>query len=258
MKSIAVFDSGIGGITFLREAWRHLPAEHFIYFADTEKVPYGTRRTEEVRRLVNEAVEFLSRKNIKALVIACNTATSAAVYELRQRYDFPILGMEPAIKPALQYAVDKRVLVFSTSLTSQGGKLHMLCNQLDRNQQVDTEPFDELVKSAEAFDFVSPNVKNIIRRKLSLVDLNAYGAVVLGCTHFIFYRPLIEEILPSSVRVFDGNRGTLNNLIKTLHGNPASAQGSRGQILFFSSGHPESLEREQMLLKLVRDQRADL
>ncbi|KAF0183955.1 MAG: Glutamate racemase [Nitrospirae bacterium] len=253
MKSIGIFDSGIGGITFLREAWQRLPAENFIYFADTGNVPYGTKSPDDVRRLVKEAVAFLSRQNIKVLVIACNTATSAAVYELRQRYDFPILGMEPAIKPALDAAGQKRVLVFSTSLTSQGSKLRMLCSQLDRNQQVDTVPFDELVKSAEAFDFVSPEVKNIICKKLSSVDQNIYGAVVLGCTHFIFYRPLIEEILPLSIPVFDGNRGTLNNLVRILHADQTSAMGRGGQIVFYSSGLPESAEREEMLLRLVRD-----
>ncbi len=254
MKSIAIFDSGIGGITFLREGWRHLPAENFIYFADTEHVPYGTRSAEEVRQLVKEAVAFLARKNIKALVIACNTATSAAVQDLREQYAFPIFGMEPAIKPALQHAGEKRVLVISTALTSRGDKLRMLCSSIDPKRQVDALPFDELVQTAERFDFGSPQVMKIIRDKLATVDMQAYGAVVLGCTHFIFYRHLIETMLPSPIRVFDGNRGTLANLVKSLHGGPEAAGRSGGQIVFYSSGKPESAERERLLFRLVTEQ----
>jgi len=119
-KSIAVFDSGIGGITFLRDAVRALPTENFIYYAATDHVPYGTKPDDEVRRFVGEAVAFLQQQGIKALVIACNAATSAAVAELRKRYSFPILGMEPAVKPALAYAGHRKVLVFSTSLTARG------------------------------------------------------------------------------------------------------------------------------------------
>ncbi len=253
MKSIAVFDSGIGGITFLREARRRLPAENFIYFADTEHVPYGTRSAEEVRQLVKEAVAFLVRKNIKALVIACNTATSAAVQDLREQYALPILGMEPAIKPALQHAGEKRVLVFSTALTSKGDKLRTLRLSIDPKRQVDTLPFDELVQTAERFDFGSRQVVQIIRDKLATVDVQSYGAVVLGCTHFIFYRHLIETMLPSPIRVFDGNRGTLANLVKTLSGEPEAAGSGGGRIVFYSSGRPESPEREQALCRLVTE-----
>lgn len=252
MKSIAIFDSGIGGITFLREAWRHLPGESFIYFADTENVPYGTRSADEVRRLVNEAVEFLSRQNIKALVIACNTATSAAVNDLRPRYAFPILGMEPAIKPALHHAAGKRVLVFSTSLTCRGDKLRLLCSSIDRNHQVDALPFDELVQTAEQFDFDSPRVRKIVNDKLSTIDVTAYGAVVLGCTHFIYYRDVITKALPAHIRIFDGNGGTLNNLCRTLHLEQSPVHGVGGRIVFYSSGRAENTEREQKLLKLVK------
>jgi glutamate racemase len=252
MKSIAIFDSGIGGITFLREAWRHLPAENFIYFADTENVPYGTRSADEVRRLVNEAVGFLSRQDIKALVIACNTATSAAVNDLRSRYAFPILGMEPAIKPALRHAAGKRVLVFSTSLTCSGDKLRLLCSSIDRNHQVDALPLDELVQTAERFDFDSPRVRKIVSDKLSRIDATAYGAVVLGCTHFIHYRSLIAQALPADIRIFDGNRGTLNNLCRILRLEQSPFHGVGGRIAFYSSGQAENTDREQKLLALVK------
>lgn len=235
-KSIAVFDSGIGGITFLRDAVRTLPSENFIYYADTDHVPYGTKPDDEVRRFVGAAVTFLEQQGIKALVIACNAATSAAVAELRNKHVFPILGMEPAVKPALEYAGHRKVLVFSTSLTARGHKLKSLICRLEREHQIVTLPFDELVRTAEAFDFDSPAVRDIIRGKLASVDLNTFGAVVLGCTHFIYYRQLIETVLPEGVRVFDGNLGTLNNLIRTLAVQDADRIPDHGKITFYTSG----------------------
>lgn len=251
MKSIAVFDSGIGGLTFLREAWRHLPGENFIYYADTDNVPYGTKPEEDVRRFVGNAVAFLEQQGIKALVIACNAATSAAVAGLRRQYAFPILGMEPAIKPALAYAGEKKVLVFSTSLTARGDKLRMLISQLKREDQVVTLPFDELVKTAEAFDFTSSRVQELIREKLASVNVSHFGAVVLGCTHFIFYRELIQQALPSAMQVFDGNSGTLKNLEKTLGGRKYFEDDLHGQIVLYTSGRKPDREAQAKLLKLV-------
>lgn len=250
-KSIAVFDSGIGGITFLRDAVRALPTENFIYYADTDHVPYGTKPDDEVRRFVGEAVAFLQQQGIKALVIACNAATSAAVAELRKRYSFPILGMEPAVKPALAYAGHRKVLVFSTSLTARGHKLKSLICRLEREHQIVTMPFDELVATAEAFDFDSPAVRGLIREKLASVDLKTFGAVVLGCTHFIYYRPLIEEGLLEGIRVFDGNFGTLKNLIRTLPGQDADRTPDRGNITFYSSGRVPDDALIAKLTKLV-------
>jgi glutamate racemase len=253
MKSIAVFDSGIGGITFLRMALRHLPSESFIYFADTDHVPYGIKSDSEVRRYVGEAVEFLVNKGIKALVLACNAATSVAITDLRQRYDFPIIGMEPAVKPALDYAGTRKVLVLSTSLTARGQKLRTLIDQLGRENQIVTMPCDELVCAAEAFDFESPKVKDLIRIKLDALDMKQLGAVVLGCTHFIYYRGLIASYLPPEVRIFDGNRGTLRNLMNKLSLQKSKCHlvesvSENREIVFYTSGRiPEDRLRMRLL-----------
>ncbi|HMK43634.1 MAG TPA: glutamate racemase [Dissulfurispiraceae bacterium] len=251
IKKIAVFDSGIGGITFLRDAVKRLPREHFVYFADTENVPYGTKNAEEVKRFVHDAVRFLSTKNLKMLVIACNAATSAAVGELRQMYSFPILGMEPAIKPALHYAAGKRVLLFSTSLTIRGEKLLKLMVKLDPSCLVDTVPFDLLVKTAEAFDFSSPEVQQAIREKLDSIPPADYGAVVLGCTHFIFYRRQIEEMLPAGISVFDGNEGTLNNVLATLGSDNSEMFGPAGAISFYASCKAVRGAKAKRLMELI-------
>jgi glutamate racemase len=117
--TIGFFDSGIGGLTVLAESLRRLPAQDYVYMADTLHVPYGPKSQEEVRDYVLAAIETMMEEGIEALVIACNTATSIAVNELRERYDIPIVGMEPAVKPAVEMnrATGKRVLVFATQLT---------------------------------------------------------------------------------------------------------------------------------------------
>ena len=129
---IAFFDSGIGGLTVLHQAKKLMPQEDYLYYADTDHVPYGSKTKEEIRRYVEEAVDFIAAQDVKALVVACNTATSVAIQSLRARYSFPILGMEPAVKPAVKnIAVSKRVLVTATPVTLREQKLHDLLLQVD-------------------------------------------------------------------------------------------------------------------------------
>ena len=123
---IVFFDSGIGGLTVLKRALVAMPNEEYIYYADTRNVPYGVKPKDEVRTYVLNAADFLSRQNIQALVIACNTATSVAINDLRQRFDFPVIGMEPAVKPAIVRNTGKKILVFATSLTLKESKLDTL------------------------------------------------------------------------------------------------------------------------------------
>ena len=114
---IGVFDSGIGGLTVLKKIIEILPNENYIYYADTDNVPYGTKPKDEVKKYINDAVDFLISKKVKAIVIACNTATAIAAEELRKKYDIPIIGIEPAAKPAVQNRGEKRVLIMATPTT---------------------------------------------------------------------------------------------------------------------------------------------
>ena len=114
---IAFFDSGVGGLSVLQTAIQVLPPQQYIYFADSVNAPYGTKSKKEIKKLMFEAVDFLQTKNINALVVACNTATSAAIKDLRKQYDFPIIGMEPAVKPAIEKSKKKKIVLFATELT---------------------------------------------------------------------------------------------------------------------------------------------
>ncbi|MGB1243021.1 MAG: glutamate racemase, partial [Chitinophagales bacterium] len=124
--NIAFFDSGVGGISVLKEALTLLPNENYLYFADSKNAPYGVKSSEHIRSLMLDATDFLAQQNIKALVVACNTGTSVAIKDLRKKYSFPIIGMEPAIKPALLNDLSKKVLVFATERTLLEDKFHSL------------------------------------------------------------------------------------------------------------------------------------
>jgi len=244
-QSIGFLDSGFGGITVLSEALRQLPNENYIYYADIEHVPYGTKTKEEVRRYIFEAVDFLVKQDIKALVVACNTATSIAVRDLRGIYSFPIVGMEPAVKPAVQNGNGKRVLVLATPLTLCEEKFHNLVQRVDHEHVVDYLAFPELVELAERMIFEHEKVIPIIKEKLANYDMDSYKTFVLGCTHFPIYRNVFKEVLPTHIDIIDGSVGTVKYLKRLLEEEDIfNTQRIDGTIKYFDSGkHVDNEER---------------
>lgn len=237
--SIGIFDSGIGGLTVLKEALRVIPNGDYLYYADEKHVPYGTKPKEEVRRYIFEAADFFGSRGVEALVVACNTATSIAINDLRERYDFPIIGMEPAVKAAVERVDDRRILVLATPITVKEKKLHDLVERLDSEDIVDSHALPGLVEFAEKFMFDEDTVIRYLLDELAGYDLRKYGAVVLGCTHFIFFRKHFKMILPEGVEIIDGNLGTVKRLRSLLEStNPAS--GGSGRVEFYCSGERET------------------
>lgn len=251
--SIAFFDSGIGGLTVLREAALRLPDEDFIFFADTLHVPYGPKTKQQVTEYVCEAAERILGEKVKALVIACNTATSVAATELRRVYEVPVIGMEPAVKPAVEMngAGGRRVLVLATELTLSQAKYMELVSRVDDKRIVDSLPMPELVDYCERLNFDPAELGDYFRRKFEPFDLNAYGTVVLGCTHYPYYAPLLESILPPHIRVIDGSAGTVRRLTAVLNERGTKGGGS-GKVRFMNSAddsaYNEKLERAWAIL----------
>jgi glutamate racemase len=236
---IGLFDSGIGGLTVLYEAQKLLPNEDYIYYADTVNVPYGEKTKAEVAGLVFDAVTFIIKQGVKAVVIACNTATSAAVEPLRARYDLPIIGMEPAVKPAVKIGrnANKRVLVTATPMTLREEKLHNLIERSDSSDIVDLLPLPGLVRFAEKLDFNSAAVISYLQEQLKPYDLDAYEAVVLGCTHFIYYKDVLKKLLPSGVELIDGNQGTVRQLKRVLNEKSLLCSNTKaGSVTYYNSG----------------------
>ncbi len=237
VMKIGFFDSGVGGITVLHEALRVLPGEDYLYYADTLNVPYGSKPKEQVKKCIFQAVEFIAGQGVKAIVIACNTATSVAIEELRDKYSIPIIGMEPAIKPAVERNEDinKRILVTATALTLKEEKLQKLIDKWDNHHIVDRLPLPGLVQFAESFEFRENIVLPYLQEQLAPYDFNEYGTVVLGCTHFPFYKDFFRKLLPPSVNIIDGSAGTANNLKRILTDMNSLEEG-KGTIVFYHSG----------------------
>ncbi|MFD0670132.1 glutamate racemase [Cohnella sp. GCM10027633] len=252
--TIGFFDSGIGGLTVLAEALRKLPNEDYIYIADTLHVPYGTKPKDDVKDYIFESIETLMQYHVDALVIACNTATSIAVSELRETYAIPIIGMEPAVKPAVEMnrATGKRVLVFATPLTLQQEKYYALVSRVDEQGIVDSLPLPELVQYCEALQFDRRVMAEYFRAKLAPYDLNEYGIVVLGCTHYPFYADILRDVLPPHIGIVDGSAGTVRRLAAMLHRyGIAESQGSGKVKLLSTSGDPAYAEKMRAALDLL-------
>ena len=211
---IAFFDSGIGGLSVLAEALRRFSGAEFLYFADEDHVPYGTKSRAEIVRLSLDAVRFLVSRGADAVVVACNTATSAAISELRGAFSVPVIGMEPAVKLAADSFGARPTLLIATPLTIAGEKLARLVGRLECETW--SLPLPCLVEFAQDLEFDSPAVRAYLREELGKFELERLGSLVLGCTHFNYFKDVLREILPPQVRIIDGIDGTLNRLASEL------------------------------------------
>ncbi|WP_258296919.1 glutamate racemase [Paenibacillus peoriae] len=234
---IGFFDSGIGGITVLHDTLKVLPNEDYMYYADTLNVPYVNKTKDDIKKYVLDAIEFISQQKVKAIVIACNTATSAAIEEIRAKSSIPIIGMEPAVKPAVKTKknIDKRILVTATALTLREERLQNLITKLDNEHVVDLLPLPKLVQFAESFEFNEQIVLPYLQEQLSIYDLSKYETIVLGCTHFSYYKNIFRTLFSSDVNIIDGNNGTAKNLKKVLEEMNSLNEGN-GNISFYCSG----------------------
>lgn len=212
---VAVIDSGVGGLSVVPALRAELPREDFVYFGDAGNAPYGEKTVEEVRKIVDGLVGGMIGDGAKAVVLACNTATSAAASFLRDKYkNFPIIGMEPALKPAAEAAEHPRVLVMATPLTIREDKLHALAERLEGEADFVLIPCHGLVESVERGDVGGDAVKKLVADILSPY-LDGADSIVLGCTHYAHLRGVIEEIAPG-VAVFDGAEGTARETKRRL------------------------------------------
>lgn len=254
---IGFFDSGVGGLTVLYQALKLLPKEDYIFYADADHVPYGEKPKEKVKQCVTEAVEFIAQQGVKAIVIACNTATSIVIEELRHKYNFPILGIEPAVKPAVRESKkrQKKVLVLATRLTLQEEKYQSLVRSLDNGDMVESLPLPGLVELAETLEFADEVVLSYLRDQLRGIDLEQYGSIVLGCTHFPYFQAGLRRVFGNQAELIDGSIGTAKQLQRLLG---ERVEEGNGTIMFFESGRlihdgPELSKYRRLLNYLEKD-----
>lgn len=252
---VGIFDSGMGGLSVLHRAIQMMPGMDYIYYADRKNVPYGEKTEEQVKGFVDEIIKFLIAKDVDAIVIACNTATSVATKEYRSEFPVPIIGMEPAVKKAIEdfKEVSGRVLVAATPITIAGDKLLQLVDRVDDAKKVDLIALPQLVHFAEAGEFESGAVVESLKESLKDYPVDEYKAVVMGCTHFNYFKENYKKIFPETTKYVDGVEGTLRQLIRKLPRKLTEAERSgQGTVEYYFSGNKVNKKEKNVIEKYLK------
>ena len=247
---IAVFDSGVGGISVLRQLLRQMPGERYLYYGDTANAPYGVRTPEQIRQLVLSAADMLVSRGIKALVVACNTATAVAITELRSRYpQLLVVGIEPALKVAADKYPGCRVGIMATPATLAGEKLRIHLERFQDQSHISLIPAPGLSDLVDAGQQDGPECEALLRQLL-LPYKDNLDALVLGCTHYPFAAAAISRVLGPNTVLLDGGEGTALQTLRLLQANDLLENG-QGQVCFeFSQDAAELCPRAQRMLTL--------
>lgn len=242
-RPIGVFDSGIGGISVLRELRALMPNENFIFYGDSRHAPYGTKSLEEVRRLSCADAAYLKALGIKALVVACNTATSAAIRILREKYaDMPVIGIEPALKPAVQLSEYPRVLVLATPMTLREEKFQALMQAHHKEADIIPLPCPGLVEYVERGETEGPALERFLVELFAEYMEHPVDCVVLGCTHYPFVRGAIQKVLGAHVKILDGGKGTARETKRQLRERALlNLSQEKGRVVLLNSLESENL-----------------
>ena len=242
---IGIFDSGVGGLSVFREVQRQFPGEDLIYIADQAHVPYGTRTKGEVLDYSEGIVRFLIQKRTKLIIIACNTASAVALSELRRTYpSLPFVGMEPAVKPAAEETSTGVVGVLATPATFQGDLYASTVERFAKGVKILQDTCPGLVERIEAGDLTSPQTKEILVNALEPMIKAGVDEVVMGCTHYPFVIPLIEEIVGEEIQVIDPAPAVARQAGRLLQEYDLFNNGGRsGEMSFYTSGSIDEMER---------------
>ncbi len=254
-QPIGLFDSGVGGLSVWREVARRLPHEDLVYHADQAHCPYGSRPLPEIRSLSLRAAEFLLQRGAKVVVVACNTASAAALETLRARYPaVPFVGMEPAIKPAAADSSAGRIGVLATPGTFAGDLYARTRERLENVDVIAETPGEGLVEKIEAGELDTPETIALLRRAIEPLCAAGVDEIVLGCTHYPFVASRIQEIAGPAVRLQDPSAAVARQVERVI-----DARGWRndpshaGQWSFYTSGEPEAFARIMEKLIGVRN-----
>jgi glutamate racemase len=249
-RPLGLFDSGLGGVSVLREIRALLPGEDVIYCADSGHAPYGDKPLALIEARSLELCEFLLAQGAKALVIACNTATAAAAQAIRRRWPaVPVIGMEPAVKPATAATASGVVGVLATSGTIESARFAALLDHFGQGVRVVTRPGHGLVEHVERGDFASPTLRELLATHLrALTDAGA-DVIVLGCTHYVFLRPLAEQLVGPGVKLIDTGAAVARQVQRRLaEAGRLSGAASGGGDTFWCSGDPMRVSQALQVL----------
>jgi len=241
---VGVFDSGVGGLSVLGEIRARLPFESLLYVADSGHVPYGEKSPEYIRERCRQIADFLLGEGAKALVVACNTATVAAVAELRERHpDLPIVGMEPAVKPAAAATRSGTVGVLATTGTLKSARFAALLDRFAHDVRVVTQPCPGLVECVEQGELTAPQTRALLASYVQPLLAAGCDTLILGCTHYPFLKPLLRELVPAEVELIDTGAAVARQLERLLGERDLLSAGPAQAARFWSSGEPAALAR---------------
>ena len=240
---VGVFDSGVGGLSVLGEINRLLPHESLLYVADSGHVPYGEKTPEYIRERSRQIAAFLVERGAKALVLACNTATAAAVAELRSLYSIPVVGMEPAVKPAALATRSGVVGVLATTGTLQSARFAALLDRFAGSVRVVTQPCPGLVECVERGELQGPIVDKLLRTYTAPLLEAGCDTLILGCTHYPFLRAQLLAVLPPHICLIDTGAAVARQLRARLIEADLLTEGDAQPPRFWTTAEPESLQR---------------
>ena len=261
-QPIGIFDSGIGGISVLRAIRELLPNENIIYFGDNANLPYGEKSMEEIRKFSENVTTFLLEKNCKLIVIACNTASAAALKYLREIHPgVSFVGMEPAVKPAAEQTQSGVVGVIATTATFQGELFASVVERFAQNVKVLNQPCPGLVQQIEKGELNSIETEKMLRGWLEPMKEKNIDTLVLACTHYPFVLPLIKKILGEKVRVIDPapavakqvkkileEKNLMRENLSAVSGGQSAVVSQQSVVEYFTSGNVEIFAKTLFLL----------
>jgi glutamate racemase len=234
---IGVFDSGVGGLSVLREIYQLLPQENLLYVADSGHAPYGDKTKEFILQRSEAIIEFFISQQVKAVVVACNTATGAAVKELRPKYQLPMIAMEPAVKPAAERSKSGVIGVLATSRTLDSNNSRILFERFAGQVKLLPQACPGLVEQVESGDLYSDKTRELVSRYVLPLVAQGVDIIVLGCTHYPFLAPLIEEIAGPGVTVIDSGAAVARQLKARLEKADILSNSVVGSVQFWSSDY---------------------
>lgn len=241
LNPIGLFDSGVGGTSIWTEVNKLLPHENTIYLADSKNAPYGQKTKEEIIHLSCKNTEFLLNLNSKIIVVACNTATTNAIKVLREKYDIPFIGIEPAIKPAAIHTKTHKIGILATKGTLNSELFHETVSRFTDIEVMEQIGYG-LVDLIENGEINSNKTKQLLKKYLEPMITNKIDYLVLGCSHYPYLIPQIQKILPKNITIIDSGEAVAKQTKLVLEkNNLLNSKINQGKNIFYSNGNPKIL-----------------
>jgi len=238
---IGIFDSGLGGLSVWKEVLTMLPNESTIYYGDSKNAPYGSKSKEEIIELSTAITDFLISKGCKIIIVACNTATAAAIKTLREKYNIPFIGMEPAVKPAAEKTITKNIGVIATEATLKGNHFKQTTEKYCQSVNVFTRAANGLVEIVEKNLIDEPETKTLLNKYITPLLKENIDQLVLGCTHYPFLQTKIEEIIGNHVNIINPALAVVAQAKRVLENNQLNTNLEKATHKLYTSGKIENM-----------------